>query len=53
VLVLLVIGPRMPLAEFFEPVQADELILRLRRRPVFAPYVPLFQYDLPFADKLF
>src|SRR6266446_4642192 len=50
-LAFLVIYPEIPSAVFGEPVLSNKFVFLLRRRPVFAPRIPLVEYEFALADK--
>src|SRR6202030_1792826 len=47
ILVLLLVDPQIPFRIFAEPMRCEELILRLRRRPMLAPRISFVEHKTP------
>ena len=52
VLILRVVDSQIPLAVLVKPMPANELILLLSRGLMFAPRIPLVDYDFVLVDQL-
>src|SRR6266403_2212975 len=50
-LAFFVIYPEIPSPVFGEPVLSNKFVFLLRRRSVFAPRIPLVEYEFALADK--